>query len=65
MLISFHAKQNSVPQSREKYMGRWIALEGVITDEVYVQGVKKKCLNKTGAFKGYAISVKDISILDL
>ena len=42
MLISFHAKQNSVPQSREKYMGRWIALEGVITDEVYVQGVKKK-----------------------
>ena len=46
-------------------MGRWIALEGVITDEVYVQGVKKKCLNKTGAFKGHAISVKDISILDL
>ena len=47
------------------YKDKWVALEGVITDEVYVQGVKKKCPNKTGVFKGYAISVKDINTLDL
>jgi hypothetical protein len=44
---------------------KWIALEGVITDEAYIQGVKEKCPNKTGAFKGYAVSVTDIGNLDL
>lgn len=44
---------------------KWIALEGVITDEAYMQGVKKKCPDKTGAFKGYAVSVTDIGNLDL
>ena len=34
-------------------------------DEAYVQGVINKCSNKTGAFKGYAISVTDIKNLDL
>ena len=44
---------------------KWIALEGVITDEAYVRGVKKHCPNKKGAFKEYAISVSDIATLDL
>ena len=47
------------------YKDKWIALEGVITDEAYVLGVKKKCHDKTGAFKRYAISVTDIAYLDL
>lgn len=47
------------------YQDKWIALEGVITDEAYVQGVKKKYPDKTGDYKGYAISVPDLKTLDL
>ena len=47
------------------YQDKWIALEGVITDETYVQGVKKKCREHIGDFKGYAISVSDLQMLDL
>ncbi len=47
------------------YNDKWIALEGVITDESYVQGVKKRYPDKDGAFKGYAISVPDFKNLDL
>ena len=47
------------------YQNKWIALEGVITDEAYVQGVKKKCREHIGDFKGYAISVSDLKTLDL
>ena len=47
------------------YQNKWIALEGVITDEAYVQGVKKKCREHIGDFKGYAISVPDLKTLDL
>lgn len=47
------------------YQDKWIALEGVITDEAYVQGVKKKCREHIGDFKGYAISVPDLKTLDL
>ena len=44
---------------------KWIALEGVITDEAYVRGVKEKCRDREGAFRGYAISVPDLQSLDL
>ena len=47
------------------YDGGWIALEGVITDEAYVQGVKDRYPGNVGAFKGYAISVPDLAGLDL
>ena len=47
------------------YKNKWIALEGVITDEAYVRGVKKRYPDKKGEFKEYAISVKDIKNLDL
>ena len=47
------------------YDDKWTALEGVITDEAYVRGVKKKCAEATGAFKKYAISVTDLKTLDL
>ena len=59
------------------YQDKWVALEGVITDEVYVRGVKKKCLgaegdfrgdfrgNFKGEFKGYAISVPSLENLNL
>lgn len=47
------------------YKERWIALEGVITDEAYVRGVKKKFPNHRGIFKGYAISVPSLDTLDL
>ena len=47
------------------YQDKWIGLEGVITDEAYVQGVKKKYPDHSGAFKGYAISVPNLNNLDL
>ena len=47
------------------YQDKWIALEGVITDEAYVKGVKKKSQGHIGEFKGYAISVSDLKTLDL
>ncbi|SEP55246.1 Transglutaminase-like superfamily protein [Lachnospiraceae bacterium NE2001] len=47
------------------YKDKWIALEGVITDEAYVRGVKKKFPNHRGIFKGYAISVPSLETLDL
>ena len=46
------------------YEGHWIALEGVITDEAYVQGVKR--VSDLGTdFRHYAISVPDLAALDL
>ncbi len=47
------------------YKGQWIALEGVITDEAYVQGVKSKCPDENWDFKGYAISVPSLNDLNL
>lgn len=46
------------------YEGRWIALEGVITDETYVQGVKRTA-DLSADFRHYAISVPDLAALDL
>ena len=47
------------------YRDKWIALEGVITDEAYVRGVKRKYPDHTCEFKGYAISVPNLNALDL
>ena len=47
------------------YKGQWIAMEGVITDEAYIQGVKKRFPDHAGEFKAYAISVPDLQSLDL
>ena len=65
-LISILAPERVVHTWVEEFFkDRWIALEGVITDEAYVQGVKKKYPNHNGAFKGYAISVPNLNDLDL
>ena len=46
------------------YDGRWIALEGVITDEAYIRSIKKNN-NVSGPYAHFAVSVPDLNILDL
>ena len=46
------------------YDGKWIALEGVITDEAYIKAVKKNNDNR-GPFAHFAVSVPDLKDLDL
>ena len=47
------------------YNDKWIALEGVITDEAYLKSVKEKYSDINGPFARYAISVPDLKNLDL
>ena len=47
------------------YQERWIALEGVITDEPYIRAVKKKGREKMGPYAHYAVSVPDLQTLSL
>ena len=47
------------------FEGEWVALEGVITDEDYVRGVKNKYPRKDKDFKGCAISVPSLKDLSL
>ncbi len=47
------------------YMGNWIALEGVITDECYVRAVKDKHKNVSGHFAKYAVAVPNLESLNL
>ncbi len=47
------------------YEGKWIALEGVITDDAYIEAVRKTCGNVHGPFSKYAISVPDLANLSL
>ena len=47
------------------YNDKWIALEGVITDEAYLKSVKEKYSDISGSFARYAISVPDLKNLDL
>lgn len=47
------------------YNGQWLALEGVITDNAYVDGVKKRYPNVSGPFRRYAIAVPDLHTLDV
>lgn len=47
------------------YNDKWIALEGVITDEAYLKAVREKYSDISGPFARYAISVPDLKNLDL
>ena len=47
------------------YNDKWIALEGVITDEAYLKSVKEKYSDISGPFARYAISVPELKDLDL
>jgi hypothetical protein len=46
------------------YDGRWIALEGVITDEAYIRAIKQNN-NVSGPYAHFAVSVPDLNTLDL
>lgn len=47
------------------YKGQWLALEGVIIDEPYLEAVKAKHPHVQGAFMGYAIATKDFQKLSV
>ncbi len=47
------------------YLGNWIALEGVITDEGYMRAVKDKYKNVRGHFAKYAVAVSNLEKLNL
>ena len=47
------------------YDGNWTALEGVITDETFISGVKKLGKENKGRFDHYALSVPDLDGLTL
>ncbi|MCR5213624.1 MAG: transglutaminase family protein [Eubacterium sp.] len=47
------------------YDGDWINLEGVITDDAYIEAVRKTYGNVSGPFSKYAISVPDLAKLSL
>lgn len=47
------------------YQGRWVALEGVITDEAYVSAVKEEYKANKGPYAHCAISVPDLQGLSL
>ena len=47
------------------YEDKWIALEGVITDEAYLKAIKEKYKEINGPFAKYAISVTNLKNLDL
>ena len=47
------------------YQGRWIALEGVITDEPYICAIKRQYWENEGPFAHCAISVPDLQGLSL
>lgn len=47
------------------YDERWIALEGVITDRIYVEAVKKKFRKHRGKFMLYAIATPDLHELNV
>lgn len=47
------------------YLGNWIALEGVITDESYMGAIKDKHKNVRGAFAKYAVAVSNLERFNL
>lgn len=65
-LVSLLAPQNIVHTWVEVlYMGNWIALEGAITDEDYVNAVKNKFEKVDGSFAKFAIAVPSLKSLNL
>ncbi len=47
------------------YKDKWIALEGVITDECYIEAVREKFKHINGHFAKYAVAVPDLESLNL
>ena len=47
------------------YKDKWIALEGVITDECYMEAVKDKFNHIRGPFAKYAVAVPELECLNL
>ncbi len=47
------------------YEEKWVALEGVITDDSYITAIKNKFKNISGKFSKYAVAVSDFSGLNL
>lgn len=47
------------------FEGKWYALEGVILDNWYLAGLKKKFAEHKGAFCGYGLCVDDIDSLQI
>lgn len=45
--------------------GKWLSLEGVITDKAYIAGLKRMFPAHKGAFADYAVAVKDFSNLQI
>ena len=45
--------------------GKWLSLEGVITDKAYIAGLKRMFPEHKGAFADYAVAVKDFSNLHI
>ncbi len=47
------------------YENKWLALEGVITDDRYIRAIKKKFSTIKGRFIGYGIGTKNIEHLNV
>lgn len=47
------------------YNGKWLSLEGVITDKMYISGLQKMFPNYKGRFFDYAVAVKDFDNLQI
>lgn len=47
------------------YEEKWVALEGVITDENYITAIKNKFKNGSGKFSKYAVAVPNLAELNL
>lgn len=47
------------------YHGAWLSLEGVITDKLYIAGLRRKFPDCKGKFFDYAVAVKDFAALQI
>ena len=47
------------------FNGKWLSLEGVITDKAYISGLQKIFPEHKGKFFDYAVAVKDFSKLQI
>lgn len=47
------------------YDGKWLALEGVITDQLYFEAIKAKHKGFQGEFQQYAIATEDLGHLSI
>ncbi len=47
------------------YSGEWLSLEGVITDQAYISGLKRSFPDSKGRFFDYAVAVEDFGNLQI